>query len=87
MQDSIDSLIDVLYTPTLAQDQIEDTCEHAHSKNFSCHDRTRFQRNCNFTDCHPIFSVDSFDHDSAAALFIETPSQKPKTMVRAAAES
>ena len=87
MQDSIDSLFDVLYTQTLAQDQIEDTCEHAHSKNCSCHDRTRFQRNCNFTNCHPIFSVDPFDHDSAAALTIVFGFWDGVSMKRAAAES
>ena len=32
VQDSIDCLIDVSYTQTLAEDQIEDTCEHEYSK-------------------------------------------------------
>ena len=43
VQDSIDSLIDVLYTQILTEDQIEDTGEHAHSDNLGCHSHTHFQ--------------------------------------------
>ena len=35
--DSIDPSIDVLHTRTLAEDELEDTCEHASSNNFNCH--------------------------------------------------
>ena len=50
VQDSIDSFIDVLNTQAFAKDPIEDTREHAHTSNFSCHGRAHFQRNCNLTE-------------------------------------
>ena len=37
MKDLVYSLIDVLHTQTFAENQIEDTREHAHSKIFRCH--------------------------------------------------
>ena len=45
MKDPVYSLIDVLHTQTFAEDQIEDTREHANSKIFRCHGSTNFQRN------------------------------------------
>ena len=48
VQDSVDTLIDVLNTRAFAEDQIEDTREHAHTRNLGCHSRTHFQKKSNF---------------------------------------
>ena len=57
VDDSIDTLIDVLNTQAFAEDQIKDTREHAHTCNFGRHNRAHFQRDCNFTNRHPSFPV------------------------------
>ena len=82
MQDPIDSLIDVLYTQTLVEDQIKDTCEHAYPKTFHCHGRAHFQRHCDFSDCHPFFSVYSFDYYSTSATAIVFEASIPETTYR-----
>ena len=64
---TVSSMIDVLDTHAFTKNQFEDTPWHAHTNNFSCHGRTHFQRQCNFTDCHPCSSVNSFDHNAASA--------------------
>ena len=70
IQDSLTSLIDVLNTQVFAEDQIEDTREHAHTSNLGCLSCTLFQRNSNFPDCHPSFPVDSFDHHTTSTSAI-----------------
>ena len=82
VQDLVYAFIDVLYTRTLAEDQNEDTREDAYSKNFRCHSSSHFQRHCDFTDCHPFLSVNTFDHDSAAALAIVFEVSIPETTYR-----
>ena len=74
IEDSIDSVIDVLNTQAFAKDQIDSTREYAHTSSFSCHGRSHFLKDCNFTDCHPFFPVDPFDHISAtvSAIVFET---------------
>ena len=81
-KDPVYSLVDVLYTQTFAKDQIEDTREHAHLNNFRRHSRTHFQWNCDPTDCHPFFSVYTFDHDSAAAPAVVFKGSVPETTYR-----
>ena len=80
VQDSIDSLIDVLFTQILPEDQIKDTREHAYSNNFSCHSRTHFQRHCDFTDCHPFFLSTPLITipQPLLPLSLKLPSQKPR---------
>ena len=82
VQDSIDSLIDVLNTQALAEDQIEDTCEHAHTNNFRRHGRAHFQRNCDFTGCHPFFSADPFVHNATPASTIVFEASIPEATYR-----
>ena len=75
MHDLVDSLIDVLYTQTFAEDQIEDIREHAYPKNFRCHGSTH-------SDCHPLSSVHPFDHDSAVALAVVFEASVPEATYR-----
>ena len=78
-KDSVYSLIDVLYTQISTEDQIEDTREHAYSKNFRRHCGTHFQWNCDFTDCHPYFLSTPLITIPQRLLpsSLKRPSQKP----------
>ena len=82
VQDSIDSLIDVLNTQALAEDQIEDTCEHEHTSHFRRHCRTHFQKHCKLTDCHSFFSVDPFYHNTTSACDIVFEASIPESSYR-----
>ena len=79
-KDPVYSLIDVLYTQTFAEDQIGDTREHAHSKNFCCHGSTHFQRTAILlivTICclsTPLIAIPQQFLPSSLKL----PSQKPR---------
>ena len=61
--------------------KIEDTREHAYTKNFRYHGGTLFQWNCDFTDWHPFF-VYSLGHDSEAAPAIVFEASIPETTYR-----
>ena len=82
LQDRVYALIIVLYTQTLAEDQIADTPEHAYTKNFRRHGGSHFQRNCDLTDSHPFLSVYPFDHDSADAFAIVFETSIPDVTYR-----
>ena len=82
MKGPVYSLIDVPYTQTFPEDQIEDTREHAHPNNFRRHSSTHFKMNFDLADCHPFLSVFSFDHDSAAALAIVFEASIPDASYR-----
>ena len=71
---SSDAQIDVFDTRAFAENQVDDTCEHARACNLGCHSRTHFQRKRKFTHRHPFFSVNSFDHHttSTSAIVLET---------------
>ena len=78
---TVSSMIDVLDTHAFAKNQVEDTRQHARN-NFSCHGRTHFQRQCNFTDRHPCFSVDPFDHNAASASAVVFEASVPDASYR-----
>ena len=82
VEDSIDSVIDVLNTQAFAEDEVDDTREHTYTSNFSCHGRSRFQRDCNFTDCHPFSPVDLFDYNAAPASTIVFETSIPEAPYR-----
>ena len=79
VQDPFHALINVLYNQTLAEDQIEDTREHAYTKNFRRHGGSLGRTAILLIVTHFCMST-PFDHDSAAALAIvfELPSQKTR---------
>ena len=80
VEDSIDTLIDVLNTQAFAEDQIEDTREHAHTSNLGCHCRTHFQKNSNFTNRCPSFPVGPLITMPHPLLpwSLKLPNQKPR---------
>ena len=58
VQDSVDSLIDGVNTQAFAEDQIEDTGQHAHTSNFCCHGRAP-----TFRGVEIFYWFDPFDHN------------------------
>ena len=78
VEDSVDTLIDVLSTQAHAENQIKDTREHAHT---SRHSRANFQRDYNFTNRHPS-SLVPFDHHTTSALAIVFEAAVPVTFHR-----
>ena len=76
VQDSIDTLIDVLNTQAFAEDQIKDALERAHTGNLGRHSRAQFQRDCNFTDRHSSFP----SPHPPLPLSLKLPSQNPFTV-------
>ena len=48
--------------------------QHAHACNLGGHHRTHFQKECNFTDFHPFFSVDPFDYHTTSTFAVAPPS-------------
>ena len=86
---TVSSMIIVLDTHAFAKNQVEDTRWHAHTNIFSCHGRTHFQRQCNFTDCHPFFSVNpliTMPHQ-LLPLSLMLPSQTPRIAFHVVASS
>ena len=69
VENTVDTLIDFLNTQTFVEHQIKDSREHAHSCHLSCLSCANFQRDCNFTDCHPSFPVDPFDHHTTSTFY------------------
>ena len=79
---SIDTQIDVFDTQAFTEDQINDTCEYAHACSLSRHSRTHFQMDCNFTDSHRSFPVDSFDYHTASTFAVVFRAAIPKAFHR-----
>ena len=79
VEDSIDTLIDVFDTQPFAEGKIMDTREHAHTSNFGRHCRANIQRDCNFTNRHPSFHVDPFDHHTTSTSAIVFEAAIPKS--------
>ena len=61
LHDCVNTLVDILHTWTFVENQIQDSREHAHNHHVGRHSCLNFQKNCNFADRDPSFSVDSFD--------------------------
>ena len=78
---SIHRLI-TLHTQTLVENRILETSERAHAQHFGRHGCTNFQRDRNFADGEPFYSVNSFDHHSTPAFPIVFATAIPKAFNR-----